>query len=627
MEMITRFFKSMPATISLVVINVAVFGWMIYHYDTPDPSLWSLRLLDHGALFNPYTLDDEWYRMFTHMFHHRSWLHIICNMYALITVGIDIEHRVGTKKFIAVYLIGGIGAALTSLYFNLFMIGVGASGAIFALFGFALIVEIARHRDQMTALIINFVVFVAINYFIGEYVNADHAAHFGGAVCGIVLGIFAITIKTSIIPDAIISILMIGVFFSLPRFQVRYFNFFQKVLEAQDSSNYVLRNSSSMSDDKFLEEYRRVNTKWDTAMQMLDAQQYIPGELASDTFKIRRVVKYNKAEADYRSTMIEKESYIYFDSMGIAADSLRKYLTLRYVLSMKYTPPRDTTGKPEGPPLKPVKIWYDSNWVEIPYPPAAYFRIGQRDTLGLWQGPLVDYYRTGIPQMKGTYKDDTKNGIFIYYRENGGYSAAGIYDNDQRVGKWETFHPNGKIETEVYYRDRYFLKSYWDSTGVQMVKDGNGKETHRYSNGVVASEGEIVDGYQQGYWYGKHADGQMYFEENYNRGRLINGRSRSKSGKTAIYDETVFFAMPEVGARKYIEYVRSQVEPKGLGRVRLSFRVTVDGQIMDFKVEESVSKELDLRAKQIVLNGPRWLPAKLHGLEPTDGYGFVVVEF
>jgi len=203
----------------------------------------------------------------------------------------------------------------------------------------------------------------------------------------------------------------------------------------------------------------------------------------------------------------------------------------------------------------------------------------------------------------------------------------GIYNEDQRVGKWETFHPNGKIESEVYYRDRYFLKSYWDSTGVQMVMNGNGRETHRYKNGVIAIQGDYVDGYQDGYWYGRHEDGSMYFEENYVRGRLINGRSKSKSGRTAVYDATIFFALPEGGYKKLNEHIRSQIKTSGLGTVKLSFRVTVSGQITDFKVEKSVSKELDLRAKQIILSGPRWLPARLHGLEPTDGFAFVSVDF
>jgi antitoxin component YwqK of YwqJK toxin-antitoxin module len=230
--------------------------------------------------------------------------------------------------------------------------------------------------------------------------------------------------------------------------------------------------------------------------------------------------------------------------------------------------------------------------------------------------------------MKGSYKDDLKDGIFIYYTEKNKYSGAGVYNEDQRIGKWESFHPNGRIESEVYYRDRYFLKSYWDSTGVQMVKDGNGKEIHTYRNGVIAAEGEYVDGYQQGYWYGRHENGEMYFEENFNKGRLINGRSRSKNGKTFVYDESTLYALPEGGFKKLNDYITSQTNGSvGRGTVKLSFRVTVAGQLTDFKTEQSVSKELDKKARQIILSGPRWLPARLHGQEPTDGWGYVSVEF
>ncbi|MEJ0029627.1 MAG: hypothetical protein WDO15_04330 [Bacteroidota bacterium] len=163
---------------------------------------------------------------------------------------------------------------------------------------------------------------------------------------------------------------------------MNYFNFFQKVLEAQDSSSYVLHSSDKKSNEDFVRDYRRMNLKWDTALNMLNSEKYLPQELSSDTFKLRRNINYHIAEANYRSTMVEKESYIYADSIDIASDSIRKYNKLDYVLNFKYTH-QDTTQQPESPPLEAVKIWYDSNWVEIPYPPATYFRVGQRDTAGL----------------------------------------------------------------------------------------------------------------------------------------------------------------------------------------------------------------------------------------------------
>jgi membrane associated rhomboid family serine protease/antitoxin component YwqK of YwqJK toxin-antitoxin module len=623
----------MPVTLGLIVVNCGVFLLIYLDVGTFDDPRWMLGLLDRGASYNPYVLGGQWYRLFTSMFLHGNIFHLLFNMYGLLVVGMDLEKSVGAKKLLLVYFVGGLAAGLCSLYFNLFTIGVGASGAIFALFGFGLMVNIISSRQENRPagpLIVNFLIFLGINVVLAEQLNADNSAHIGGALCGILIGAASFISRKPVRdvgPEWFIAPALVVTFFLLPTFQVRYFNFFQKVLEAQDSSNYVLRNSGAKTNDDFLKEYKRVNSKWDTAMSMLDAHEYLPSGLHSDTFKLRRLIRYNKAEADYRTIMIQNESYIYADSIDIANDSIRKYNGLKYILNMKYVPP-DSSEQPETPQLETVRIWYDTNWVEIPYPPAAYFRIGQRDSAGLWQGPLTDFYRNGNVQMKGSYKDDLKDGIFIYYTEDNKYSGAGVYNEDQRIGKWETFHPNGKIESEVYYRDRYFMKSYWDSTGVQMVKDGSGKEIHRYPNGIVAVEGTYVDGQQHGYWYGRHPNGDMYFEENYNHGRLIDGRSRSKAGRTFVYDETTLIALPEGGFKKLNEHILSQTKnATAHGTVKLSFRVTVAGQLTDFKTEQSVSKELDTRARQIILSGPGWLPARLHGQEPADGYGFVSVVF
>ncbi|HZY81379.1 MAG TPA: rhomboid family intramembrane serine protease [Cyclobacteriaceae bacterium] len=626
--------KKMPATLALIAVNCIVYAWVYSNYGGLSDAEWNLGLLDSGALYPPYVFNGDWYRLFSHMFLHGHLFHLLFNMYGLLVVGQDVEANVGTKKFLVVYLVTGLAAALCSMYFNLFVIGVGASGAIFGLFGFGLIVNITLHqRSGMSIgpLIVNFVVFLGINILLAQQLNADNAAHIGGVLCGILIGIVTVVLRRpmgSLTAEAIALPVLIIVFLMMPRYQAHYFNLFQKVLEVQDSTNYVLRNSGNKSNEQFLKDYRRVNSQWDTALMILNDQKYIPEELQSDTFKLRKLLKFYKTEGDYRISMVDRESYIFVDSIDIVSDSTRKYNSLKYVLNMKYTPRDTSQNKPDQGQLEMVRIYYDSNWVEIAYPPAAYYRIGQRDSAGLWQGPLQDFYRNGDVQMKGSYKDDLKDGIFIYYRENRTYESAGVYNEDQRVGKWETFHPNGKIESEIFYRDRYFLKSYWDSTGVQMVKDGNGKEIHKYPNGVVAIEGEYVDGYQHGYWYGRHRDGTMYFEENYNRGRLVNGRSRSKAGKTFVYDESTLFALPDGGFKKLNDYIASQTQNSPThGTVKLSFRVTVSGQLTDFKVEQSASKELDKQARQIILAGPRWLPARLHGQEITDGYAFVSIVF
>src|SRR5687768_4804774 len=131
----------MPATLALIAINVGAFIFTYFQTGSFDERNWTVTVLRLGAQFNPLTLDKEWYRIFTHMFLHGGIVHLLLNMYALFFTGRRVEVMVGTKKFLFLYFLCGITAALNSLYWNLFTVGVGSSGAIFGLFGFLLIAE------------------------------------------------------------------------------------------------------------------------------------------------------------------------------------------------------------------------------------------------------------------------------------------------------------------------------------------------------------------------------------------------------------------------------------------------------------------------------------------------------
>ncbi len=77
----------------------------------------------------------------------------------------------------------------------------------------------------------------------------------------------------------------------------------------------------------------------------------------------------------------------------------------------------------------------------------------------------------------------------------------------------------------------------------------------------------------------------------------------------------------------YLRQEASKVNAKEEGRVKLSFRVTPISMITEIKVEKGLSKELDEKAKAILMKGPKWLPAYNHGFIPIDGYGSVVIDF
>lgn len=626
--------KSAPGTLVVVSINLVVFVINLTSIGTLTDPYWTVGLLESGALFNPYTLDGEWYRLLTHMFMHGGVIHLAVNVYGLLVIGLELERETGTLKFLLVYFVTGFAAALASLAISIFTISVGASGAILGIYGFALFVEIHRNRQSglsVTPLLINFAVVLVINLLIAKSVHADTAAHLGGLITGLVIGLYHFSAKVDyrrIRFEYLLIPITVAIFFALPRYQVKYFQVFQQLFNTEERMNN--RSEDKHTDGEFIAIYKADYEAVDSTLQMLDSIPFIPKTLAIDTALLRAYLKLMKQGYAFRITMLEKESFIYLDSIQYINQETRVLPRPRHIPF--YRLPRENTedNSEEELPREAIKIWYDSNWIETQTPDAPYYRLGHRDSLGNWDGPVTDYFADGDVQMKGSYQAGQRDGVFIYYSNHKTYESAGRYRNNLNFGKWEYFHPNGKLKSEVYYRNRYFLKNLWDSTGRQLVRNGYGTETYYYPNGVMALTGDYRDGSKDGYWVARYENGNIRFEEDYAHGDLVKGRSFNEAGDVYYYDESSFFPTPHGGFQKFYAYANGEAA-KGHtgdgGPVRLSFRVTVSGQITDVLVERSVSPAIDNRAKEILLNGPRWNPGNDHGYQPVDSYAVVIITF
>lgn len=633
--MLPSFIKKFPATLVLIFINVAVFSYCYYSIGSFSDPDWTQGLLFRGAEFAPLTLDKEWYRLLTHMFMHGNIMHLLFNMYALFSVGNEVEQVTGTKKYLWIYFLCGFTSSLASLYFNLFTIGVGASGAIFGLFGFSLIIQIAESRKNdhpVVPIIINFIIFLAVNLLFAKALNADNSAHMGGLAGGFILGIISLfnTSYRNLMTEYLLLPVCVSLFVALPRYQVTYFNFFQKVLNIEDSTSQLFKRKN-LSDADFLKGFKKQYVEWDTARAMLEAHTFLPKQLHSDTSKLRHYIALRKQQANFRINLIEMESFRYLDSIEWVQEKVQPYTQLEHPLTMlrQINKENEPDSKPPSN-FERVQIWYNNEWEELPGPPGMYYRIGQRDSLGRWQGAVRDFYKNDKVQMKGSYDNNERDGVFLYYSDHNTYQSVGRYDHERAVGKWERFHDNGILMSEEYYLDVYFMKNIWDSLGNQLVKDGFGKYLHRYANGVISEEGEYKDGRKQGIWYGRHANGSMYFEEYFNNGRLISGRSRPLDGQTYMYDESSFYPMPDGGNAKLVQYLNQRVKelnPLVHGRVHLAFRLTTSGVITEFQVSKSLNKELDDKAIEFIKEGPKWIPAREHGHLKQTGWALVSVEF
>ena len=88
--------------------------------------------------FIPAQILQRPWTLFTYMFLHGDFRHILYNMIALFFFGPRIEAFIGTNKFVALYLIAGVSGALLSIFFTPYANIIGASGAVFGVeFAFA----------------------------------------------------------------------------------------------------------------------------------------------------------------------------------------------------------------------------------------------------------------------------------------------------------------------------------------------------------------------------------------------------------------------------------------------------------------------------------------------------------
>jgi membrane associated rhomboid family serine protease len=126
---------------------------------------------------------NEWYRLFTVALTHGGLLHLGFNMYSLLVLGNPLEAAFGKQKFLIVFFFSLFTGSLTSAYFaSLYSASVGASGAIFGLFG-----ALAMVGKKIGADIRSIVVIIGINFAFGFAMGGvDWRAHLGGLIGGVV---------------------------------------------------------------------------------------------------------------------------------------------------------------------------------------------------------------------------------------------------------------------------------------------------------------------------------------------------------------------------------------------------------------------------------------------------------
>ncbi|MBS7262477.1 MAG: rhomboid family intramembrane serine protease [Eubacteriales bacterium] len=176
--------KNTPLFI-LIGLNAVLFFVEIIMSGSFSPNVGTLVTLGakvNGRIF----YYNEYWRLLTCMFLHGGVLHLLCNMYALYNIGsLDIRFY-GVPKFLTVYFLSGLMGSLFSYGFGAVNVAsVGASGAVFGLFGATLFLYRSHPEIFRGGFIIRLIGVIVLNLVLGFAGGGiDNLAHIGGLVGG-----------------------------------------------------------------------------------------------------------------------------------------------------------------------------------------------------------------------------------------------------------------------------------------------------------------------------------------------------------------------------------------------------------------------------------------------------------
>lgn len=247
---------------------------------------------------------------------------------------------------------------------------------------------------------------------------------------------------------------------------------------------------------------------------------------------------------------------------------------------------------------------------------------------------IMEYYKSGNRKMIGKLSSFFPNLKFedsaITFYENGKRASIENYKDNVLVGSAYYYHYNGVIKEERNYfgKDKNQLNPSFKYKVMQVVDSSGNKFLDDMSNGVVditdhdgnKESGAYINGLKNGIWKSYNAKLKENYEDNYENGKFIFGKTIESNGNVINYDESERLPQFVGGTNAFaklllenLKYPLSARNNKIQGKVYISFAVDVDGSLSDFKVVQSVDEELDTEALRVIKLSPKWIPAMKKG--------------
>lgn len=243
---------------------------------------------------------------------------------------------------------------------------------------------------------------------------------------------------------------------------------------------------------------------------------------------------------------------------------------------------------------------------------------------------VENYYNSGLLKMKGIYKDKEakiKNGDFTFYYENGNKKLENHFEKNIIIGLFTEWYENGNKKSEGKHIDANDLNhdfeiiNYWDENNIQTVILGEGlcKEKTKYSE----ISGIIKNGRKHDIWIGKDISKNITFEEVYQNGKLISGKSTNLNGIIYNYDEIFIETSPIKGQANLINFIEKNIPKQNVNqniKVKILLRLIINsnGKLKEIILYKNVDEYLEDLAIEAVKNYKEdWIPAKYRGINVT----------
>jgi membrane associated rhomboid family serine protease len=179
-------------TRALVLVNVVVFLADM----TLQTFFKNYAITNAGVMYGPAVASGQWWRLFSNGFLHANFLHIAFNMVALWQVGQLCEALFGLPRYALLYTLALLGSSYAEFTYAYSDYTLGASGAIFGLFG-ALAAAGLRLGPRGRVLIQQTLPVIVINIiFTFSITGISIAGHLGGLISGFVVGYVLFSSRT-----------------------------------------------------------------------------------------------------------------------------------------------------------------------------------------------------------------------------------------------------------------------------------------------------------------------------------------------------------------------------------------------------------------------------------------------